>query len=822
MKVPLKWLADYVDINVSPKEFSDAMTMSGSKVEGIEKQGEEISRVVVGKITTLEKHPDADKLQVSLVDIGTEPVQIVTGAQNISQGDYIPVALDGSTLPGDKKIKKGKLRGIESNGMMCSVQELGYTRYDFPDAHEHGIYILSKALLTEKYPEGADSDAELDKKVLGRDIQEVLGIDDHVVEFEITPNRPDCLSIVGLAREAGATLGTAFRKPQVTVEETAGDAQAHAQVKIEDPDLCPRYAARVIKNVKVAPSPEWMKERLRAAGVRPINNIVDITNYVMLELGQPMHAFDLDNIKGAKIVVRRARQGETIETLDGNERKLESGMLVIADGEKAVAVAGVMGGGNSEVSDSTTNILFESANFNGTSIRLTSKKLGMRTEASSRFEKGLDVNSTVYALDRAAQLIVQLGAGEVVSGVIDCYPSVLEPRSIGLDCASINALLGTDIPKQDMVKILRSVELLVDEEAGKVTVPTFRQDIEEEADLAEEVARFYGYNNIRATLLPGKEMTRGIKSFKQKVEDKIRDNMTAAGLYEIYTYSFTSPGVFDMINLPANSELRNAVVISNPLGVDYSIMRTTTLPDMLTVLSRNYNRRIEEARLFELSYTYSRNKPRKTQIAGIDESGLPEETEVLTLGMYGKVDFFDVKGAVEGLLGTLGIKNYEFAREAQNPTFHPGRTAVLLIDGENAGTIGEVHPNVLEKYEISTKAFVGVIEVQKLLESSGHIAQYKALPKFPAVSRDIAMLVKDEVTVKQIEDVIRAGSGKILEDIQLFDVYKGKQVPDGFKSIAYAITFRAEDRTLTDEEVARVMAKVLEGLKNKLEAQLRE
>lgn len=822
MKVPLKWLRDFVDINVSPKAYADAMTMSGSKVEGVEKQGEEILNVVVGKIVVLEKHPDADKLQVSKVAAGKEIIQVVTGAQNVKQGDYIPVALDGAVLPGGKQIRKGKLRGVESNGMMCSIQELGYTRYDFPDAPEDGIYILSTKLLREKYSGGMNDEESLDKNVLGRDIREVLGIDDDIVEFEITPNRPDCLSMVGIARESAATLGTVFRKPVIGVKETGGNAKDYASVEIIDTDLCPRYAARIIKNVKIGPSPEWMKERLRAAGVRPINNIVDITNYVMMEMGQPMHAFDLDNLKGSKIIVRRAREGEAIETLDGTQRKLEPGMLVIADAERPVAVAGVMGGGNSEVTENTTSILFESANFNGTSIRITAKKLGMRTEASSRFEKGLDVNNAAAALDRAAQLISEMGAGEVAGGMIDCYPEKLEPRVITLESGKINALLGTDIPKEEMVRILRSVELEVDEAANRVIVPTFRQDVEEMADLSEEVARFYGYNTIKPTLLTGKETTRGIKTFKQKAEDTIRDTMTASGLYEIYTYSFTSPGVFDKINLPADSRLRNAVVVSNPLGADYSIMRTTTLPDMLTVLARNYNRRIEEARLFELSYTYSGNEPRVSQVSGIDESGLPVETETLTLGMYGKADFFDLKGIVESLLAQLRITGYEFVRETENPTFHPGRTAALLINGEKAGLIGEVHPDVLEKFEISVKAYAGTIEVEKLIKNAGKTSQYKPLPKFPAVTRDIAMLVKDGVLVKQIEDIIKQRSGKILEDIKLFDVYKGKQVPEGMKSIAYSVTFRAEDRTLTDEDVNKVMHKILEGLKANLDAQLRE
>ncbi|MCX7708658.1 MAG: phenylalanine--tRNA ligase subunit beta [Clostridia bacterium] len=822
MKAPLKWLRKYVDINVCPKEFAEAMTMSGSKVEGIEKQGEEVLNVVVGKILTREKHPDADKLQVSMVDVGKEKIQIVTGAQNIEVGDYVPIALDGSSLPGDKKIKKGKLRGVESNGMMCSIQELGYTKYDFPDAEEHGIYILSKNLLTEKYAAGSSDEKELDSKVLGKDIREVLGIDDDIVEFEITPNRPDCLSIVGLAREAAATMGTSFRKPEINVKEAGGNINEQASVEIRDADLCPRYTARLIKNVKIQPSPEWMKESLRAAGIRPINNIVDITNYVMLEMGQPLHAFDFDYLKGRKIIVRRAVEGESIETLDGNMRKLEPGMLVISDAERAVAVAGVMGGGNSEVTENTKSILLESAVFNGTSVRITAKKLGMRTEASSRMEKGLDLNNASNALDRAVQLIAELGAGEVVSGMIDCYPGKVEPRSIKLEYEKINALLGTDVSQEEMIAILRSVEFSVDEATNTVIVPSFREDVEEMADLAEEVARFYGYNNIKPTLLTGKEMTRGIKSFKQRMEESILDTMTANGFSEIYTYSFASPSIFDKINLPLDSELRNAVVVSNPLGTEFSIMRTTTIPDMLTVLSTNYNRRVEEARLFELSRTYSKKAPRKSQIEGKDESALPVEIETLTIGLYGKVDFYDLKGAVESLLAELRVTGYEFIRESENPTFHPGRTAALTINGEKAGVFGEVHPDVLDNFEIGTKAYVAVLEVEKLIGNAGATAQYKHLPKFPAVTRDIAMLVKDEIMVKQIEDIIQQRAGKILEEIKLFDVYKGKQVPEGMKSVAYSIIFRAEDRTLTDEDVNKAMTKILDGLKTGLDAQLRE
>ncbi|ABN51456.1 MAG TPA: phenylalanine--tRNA ligase subunit beta [Hungateiclostridium thermocellum] len=795
MKAPIDWLKDYVDINVSTKELADAMTMSGSKVEGIEVQGEEITKVVVGKILSLEKHPDADRLQVAKVDVGSEVLQIVTGAQNVNVGDYIPVALVGSTLPGGKKISKGKLRGVESYGMMCSIEELGLTRDDCPDAPEDGIYILPK------------------EEELGKDIKEVLGLNKEIIEFEITSNRPDCLSIIGLAREAAVTLKTKFKRPVINVKEEGDDASQYISVEVKDTGLCPRFAARVVKDVKIGPSPKWMRDRLKAAGVRPINNIVDITNYVMLEYGQPMHAYDIKDIKGNKIIVRRAFDGEIIKTLDDQDRELDSSMLVIADEERAVGVAGVMGGANSEIKDDTKTIVFEAANFNGTSVRLTAKKLGMRTEASGRFEKGLDPENVEAAINRAAQLVEELGIGTVCKGMIDCYPEKKEPRIIKLRVDKINSLLGTNIPKEEMIDILRALEFEVDENNMTVKVPTFRDDVEREADIAEEIARFYGYNNIEATLLSGKTATQGRKTYKQTIEDLIKETMIACGLCETYTFSFTSPKVFDKLNLPADSELRKAVVISNPLGEDYSIMRTTTIPDMLAVISTNYNRRIEEARLFEMSKVYI---PKSLPL-----EELPEEKTVLTLGMYGELDFYDLKGVVEELLERLGIKNYDVSPEKNNVVFHPGRTALINIDGEYAGIIGEIHPEVAEKFECPERTYIGVIEVETLVRKASMDCQYKGLPKYPAVTRDIAMLVKDEVMVKEIEDIIKQRAGKILESVKLFDVYKGKQVPEGMKSVAYSITFRASDRTLTDEEVGKAMTKILDGLKRNLGAELR-
>lgn len=792
MKAPISWLQDYVDINVTPKELADAMTLSGSKVEGVEIQGEEISKVVVGKIIEIGKHPDADKLQVTKVDVGNEVIQVVTGAQNISIGDYIPVALSGATLPGDKKISKGKLRGIESNGMMCSINELGLSKEDYPEACEDGIFILEKGL------------------ELGKDIKEIFGIDEKIVEFEITSNRPDCLSIIGLGREAALTLGNPFKKPSINLKEEGDAASQYASVEIEAPDLCPRYAARIVKDVKIGPSPKWIKDRLKACGVRPINNIVDITNYVMLEYGQPMHAFDIEDIEERKIIVRRAKEDEVIKTLDDQERKLDNSMLVIADGKKAVAVAGVMGGANSEVRDTTKTILFESANFNATSVRLTAKKLGLRTEASGRFEKGLDVLNVKSAIDRAVELVEILGIGTVCKGTIDCFVEKPEERFLQLRVDKINALLGTDISLDEMVKILKELEFEIDEDL-KVKVPSFRADVEREADIAEEIARFYGYNNIESTLLSGKAATQGKKTFKQSIEDIIKNTMIACGLSEIYTYSFTSPKVFDMINLPEESPLRDTVVISNPLGEDYSIMRTTTIPDMLKVISTNYNRRVEEARIFELSNVY------------IPDAGneLPLEKSVLTMGMYGNVDFYDIKGVLEELFAKLGIKKYDFEPCKDDCAFHPGRTATLCINGKKAGVIGEIHPEVIEKFEGPQRVYLCTVDLLPLIENASLKVQYTSLPKFPAVTRDIAMLIKEDIMVKQIEEVIVQRGGKILESVKLFDVYKGKQVPEGMKSVAYSITFRAHDKTLTDEDVNKTMKKILDGLKTNLDADLR-
>jgi len=794
MKVPMSWLNDYVDIDITPEEYAAGMTMSGSKVEGIEKTGDEIQNVVVGKILSVEKHPNADSLQVCQVDFGSEQVQIITGAKNIKVGDYVPVARHGSKLPGGITIKKSKLRGLESNGMMCSINELGLTKDDYPNAPEDGILIL----------EG--------EPPLGQDIREVLGLNENVIEFEITSNRPDCLSVIGLARETAATFDKRMVYPEVTVKEADGSINDYISIEVLEPELCPRYAARVVKNVKIESSPRWMRERLIACGIRPINNIVDITNYVMLEYGQPMHAFDLRNLSGNKVIVRRAKDGEIIQTLDEQERELDSSMLVIADAEKPVAVAGVMGGANSEISADTNTILFESANFFGSSVRLTAKKLGMRTEASSRYEKGLDAENVRKALDRACQLIVQLGAGEVVGGFIDIDNSNKKPVQILLRPEKINAFLGTNIKTEDMVDILERLEFEVDSESMMITVPSFRPDIEVEADIAEEIARIYGYNNIPSTLLSG-EATQGRRTRKQMLESKVKDCLVGQGLSEVITYSFTGPKVFDDLNLPADSGLRNAVTITNPLGEENSIMRTTTLPSMLEVMSRNYNHRIESVALFELGAVYI---PKSLPV-----QELPEEKKVITVGMYGNTDFYDLKGIVEELISLVGIKEYTIERVIDHPSFHPGRTARICIDDIELCIFGEIHPEVLENFEIGTRAYVAMMDFNTLYEKANWKVQYKQLPKYPAVTRDIAMLVKDEVMVKDIESIIKKYSGKLLEELKLFDVYKGKQVPEGMKSVAYSIVFRAVDRTLTDEDINSVFNKIVNALQINLGAQLR-
>ncbi|QUH30749.1 phenylalanine--tRNA ligase subunit beta [Vallitalea guaymasensis] len=797
MNVPMQWLNDYVEIDCDIDTFMDGMTMSGSKVEGYEELGKEISKVVVGKILKIEKHPDADKLVVTQVNVGEEePIQIVTGANNISEGDYVPIALVGSTLPDDIKIKKGKLRGIPSNGMMCSVEELGLMREDFPEAPEHGIYIFDK------------------EYELGMDVKSIFGLDDIVVEYEITSNRPDCFSIVGIGREAAATFGKDFKYPEIKVDEVEGNANDYIKIEIEDEDLCARFAGRVVKNLKIEPSPWWLKKRLLSCGVRPINNIVDITNFVMMEFGQPMHAYDLDKLEGKKVIARRAKDNEKIITLDGEERELDSSMLVIADENKPVSLAGIMGGEDTKVTEETKTLLFEAANFEGTNVRFTSKKVGLRSDSSAKFEKYLDPNNIDEAINRACQLINMLGAGEVVSGMVDVYKAKRVEKEVAFTAEGINKLLGTDLSEYAMIKIFEKVDLKVDKNKGVVIVPTFRPDVEREADLAEEVARFYGYDNIPVTLATGTP-TVGKKSYKQKIEDITRVVMENCGISEAMTYSFESPKVFDKIRLDVDDSLRKTVTISNPLGEDFSVMRTTTVNGMLTALSTNYNRRNESASLYELSYIYL---PKDEEI-----KELPDERMQLTIGMYGDIDFYNVKGVVETLLNRLGIyEGYEYDPNVSINYLHPGRQAKITINKKELGIIGEVHPEVADNYNIDTRAYLAVIDMPVLVKKSNLEREYEPLAKYPAVNRDLGLLAKNEVLVGQIEAIIKQRGGKILKDIKLFDVYTGSQIEEGYKSLAFALTFRANDHTLKEKEISKTMSKILNGLENTLDVKLRQ
>ena len=792
MKIPVKWLKDYVDIDISAKELSDKLTMSGSKVEEVIISGAEIDNVVTGKIIEIVKHPDADTLVVCQVNIGlAEPIQIVTAATNMKEQDIIPVALHGSSLHGGLKIKKGKLRGILSNGMFCSEEELGIAG----DEPIHGLMILP-----------ADT-------IIGKDIKEVLNLQSAVIDFEITSNRPDCLSVLGIARETAATLGTKYRKPELDYKPTLGEnVEDIYTVNIKD-ELCRRYMLKGIKNVKIEPSPQWMQERLLEADIRPINNIVDITNFVMLEIGQPMHAFDARQINTNNITIERANLSEKFITLDEVERELDESILNIKDGDRTVAIAGIMGGLNSEIKEDSRSIIFESANFDGVNIRLASKKLSLRTDASSKFEKELDPNMAKLAMDRACHLIQELGAGEIMEGCIDVYPKQLVPHTLEVDSNWINKFLGTDISKSDMKMYLDRLELSteIQGDALVILVPTYRSDINIREDVAEEVARIYGYDNIPSTV-PSCGTLKSGKSEKQKLEDKVLAALTSSALNQSISYSFVSPKIFNKILVPEDSELRKAVTIKNPLGEDFSIMRTTTIASMMECLGRNYSRNNEEARLFEIGKVYIPNE---------DALNLPEERNILTIGMYGNADYLDLKGVVENVLDNLGIKNTSFKRENENPTYHPGKTSNLYVKRELIGVVGEIHPNVSENYEVEQRCYIAELNLDILYKYADLNKKYSALPKFPAVTRDIALTVDDEILVQDIEDIIVKQGGNILESAKLFDVYKGIQIADGKKSIAYAIVYRRENKTLTDEEVNKVHEKILRSLEHKLGAELR-
>lgn len=794
MDLPMSWLGDYTDITgVTPKEYSDKMTMSGSKVEGVENLGRELDKVVVGKVLGCEDHPDSDHLHVCMVDVGEdEPIQIVCGAPNVAVGQKVPVALNGSTLPGGMKIKKGKLRGVMSNGMICSHDELGIEPSRLGYEPEYGILVL-------------DETSEI-----GSDVKDLFGLNENVVEFEITSNRPDCFSIIGLARETAATFKKPFNVPAPTFNETDGDINDMISVSISDPEKCTRYCARAVKNVKIGPSPKWIRERLEACGVRAINNIVDITNYVLLEYGQPMHAFDIRDIAGAKINVRRANDGEVIKTLDEEDRTLTADDLVIADSDRAIAIAGVMGGFNSEIKDDTTTVVFESAMFDAASVRLTAQRVGLRTESSSRFEKGLDYTNTVPAIERACQLVEELGCGENVGGMIDVLGNVPESVSIKFRPEKINAFLGTDVSTEEMLEIFARLGIKADTDEMMLYPPSWRPDLLAEADIAEEVARFYGYDIIPTTLMTG-ATTCGIKTPEQKLESEISTILTSQGMYEIYTYNFQSPSVLDKLNIPADSELRNQVKISNPLGEDTSVMRTTMAGSMLDTLSRNYNYRTKSAKFFELGRVYIPN----------EKGQLPDEPRTLMMGMYGDVDFFDIKGVCEEMFSELHIENVEYERLTDNPVYHPGRSAVIKVNGKTLGVIGEVHPSVLRNFEIGTKAYIGELDFMTIFNASNRDVKYTPLTKFPAVTRDFSIVVDASTPVAEIEKVMKKAGGKLLTKLELNDVYTGSQIPEGKKSVMYKAEFKAPDRSLTGEEADNLHAKIVKNLGNELGAELR-
>lgn len=798
MNTSLNWIKAMVPgLEVTDQEFRDAMTLSGTKVENFTAFDKNLDKIVVGQIESVEKHPDADKLVICQVNVGSETVQIVTGAPNIpvgSSGQKVPVVLDGGRVAGGHdggalpedgiKIKKGKLRGVESFGMMCAIEELGSSREFYPDAPENGIYILG------------------DDAQVGEDAVHYLGLDDTVFEYEITNNRVDCYSIIGIAREAAATFRKPFTPPVVTETGNAEDINDYVKVDVEATDLCSRYTARLVKNIRLAPSPKWMQRRLASAGIRPINNIVDITNYVMEEYGQPMHAYDYDTLAGGKIVVRRAKDGEKFMTLDGQERTLDSDMLMICDGEKAVGLAGIMGGENSKITDDVKTMLFEAATFDGTNIRKATKRLGLRTDASGKFEKGLDPENALAAMNRACQLIEELGAGEIVGGVVDVYPNKKERVRVPFEPERINALLGTNVSVEEMLGYFKMLELDYDEAKQELIIPTFRQDLLRTADIAEEVARFFGYANIPTTL-PHGASTMGKISFKQRVEDVAGEIAQFCGFSQAMTYSFESPKVFDKLKLAADAEERKTVVISNPLGEDFSIMRTLPLNGMLNSLAINYNRRNKDVKLYELAKVY----------VPVEGEDLPDERVQFTLGFYGDGDFFTMKGVVEEFLEKIGMSaRPEYDPEAGKTFLHPGRQAEILYKDTVIGYLGEVHPDVADTYGLGERTYIAVLDLPEILPFASFDRKYEGIAKFPAVTRDISMVMPKTVLVGEVEKIIEKRGGKLLEKYNLFDIYEGAQIKEGFKSVAYTISFRAKDRTLEDKDIQPIMEKILGDL----------
>ena len=799
MNTALSWIKAYVpDLECTDQEYMDAMTLSGTKVEGYSRRDNNLEKIVVGQIEKIERHPDADKLIVCQVNIGSEVIQIVTGAPNVKEGDKVPVVLDGGKVAGGHDggplpeegivIKAGKLRGVPSNGMMCSIEELGSDRNMYPEAPELGIYIF-------------ENDVEV-----GADAVEALGLRDTVFEYEVTSNRVDCYSVIGIAREAAATFRKPFYPPQVVVTGNGGKVEDYISVEVEDKELCPRYCARVCTNIQIGPSPKWMQRRLAASGIRPINNLVDITNYVMEEYGQPMHAYDLDTIAGHKIIVRRAKEGDVFRTLDGQERNLDADVLMICDAEKEVGIAGIMGGENSMITDEAKTVLFEAASFNGANIRKSAKRVGLRTDASGKFEKGLDPHNAEAAINRACQLIEELGCGEVVDGMVDVCNELKEEATLPFTPDEYNKLLGTAVSKEEMLDIFKRIEVRYDQEENRLIIPTFRQDLLRQCDMAEEVARFYGYDKIPSTLPKG-EATTGKLPFKLRIEQKARDIAEYCGFSQGMCYSFESPKVFDKLLLDAEDPLRQAIGIANPLGEDFSIMRTISLNGMLTSLATNYNRRNKDVRLYELGNIYVPQSLPLTQ--------LPDERMQFTLGMYGEGDFFTMKGVIEEFFESIGLhKRLTYDPNAGRNFLHPGRQANVIYEGCVLGYLGEVHPEVCDNYNMKTKAYVAVLDMPSIVPYATFDRKYEGIAKYPAVTRDISMVVPKEILVGQIETVILQRGGKILEDYRLFDIYEGDQIKEGYKSVAYSITFRAKDRTLEEADITAVMKKILNGLES--------
>ncbi len=798
MNTALSWIKAYVpELSCTDQEYCDAMTLSGTKVEGYERLDKNLEKIVIGQIQKIEKHPDADKLIVCQVDVGTEVTQIVTGAPNVKEGDKVPVVLDGGKVAGSAhsdgplpadgiEIKAGKLRGVPSNGMMCSIEELGSTREMYPEAPENGIYI---------FPEDAQ---------VGADAVEALGLRDTVFEYEVTSNRVDCYSVLGIAREAAATFNKPFIAPVVEIKNETGDVNDYISVEVQDKDLCTRYCGRVCTNIKIGPSPKWMQRRLAASGIRPINNLVDITNYVMEEYGQPMHAFDLDTIAGHKIIVRRAKDGDEFQTLDGQMRKMDNDVLMICDAEKEIGIAGIMGGENSKITDDVKTVLFEAATFNGPNIRKSAKRVGLRTDASGKFEKGLDPRNAEAAINRACQLIEELGCGQVVAGMVDVCEPLAPLREIPFEPERINSLLGTEVSAEDMLKIFERLELTYRAEDQMLIIPSFRQDLVGFADIAEEVARFFGYDKIPTTL-PSGEATTGKLPFKLRIEQKARDIAEYCGFSQGMSYSFESPKVFDKLLLAEDDELRKTVTISNPLGEDFSIMRTISLNGILTSLATNYNRRNKDVRLYELGNIYLPHQVPVTE--------LPEERMQMTFGMYGEGDFFTMKGVIEEFFTSIGMKEKcEYDPNAGKPYLHPGRQALIRYENTVVGYLGELHPQVADNYDIGTRVYVAVLDMPAVEPFATFDRKYTGIAKYPAVTRDISMVVPKEILVGQIEKMIAQRGGKILESYNLFDIYEGEQIKKGFKSVAYSIVFRAQDRTLDDNDVSGAMKKILNGL----------